>query len=254
MRVLQGLELVEGLACFGLVGEFGGVLPAGGVALGVELDDGAVAAAEDDEVRVEEAVEALGLGGKPGDLAADGDEGFVAEEGAGTVAGAVEEGLLREREEAGGGVELLRDDAAAVREEGLREVVDEGVDVEGELGGAVGEACEEGVRGEVFGVDGKVFDGVGEAGEAEGVLGEVGGVGLVGWEAVEGVALGELHGVAGEREEGVVDAPGMLRHLQPVRGEGGGEGAGEGDAGVGGPGAGSAEAAGLGGAVACSRW
>ncbi len=100
--VEEGAELGHAAFGFGAAWGFVGGVPARGFALLGELDDDAVAAAEDVEVVEDEAVVDFGLGEEPADLAADGGEGVVAEEGAGAVAGAVEEDALRQ------GAELLR--------------------------------------------------------------------------------------------------------------------------------------------------
>ncbi len=148
---VEGLEAADALFGFAAVGLLAGLLPAGGFALLAELDDDAVAAAEDVEVLVDEAVVALGLRGEPGDLAADGGERGVGEELAGAESGAVEDGALGELGEVGGGGESTGFELAAGKEEVFGELVDEVGDVEHELGVAAGVAGGErvGAGGEV---------------------------------------------------------------------------------------------------------
>ena len=74
-------------------------------------------------------------------------------------------------------------------------------------------------------------------------------LGLVGVGVGEGVAIGELDGVAGQAEETLVVVPGGAGHLLPLGGKAGAGVFREGDAGVRGPGAGGAEGARLGRAV-----
>ena len=102
----------------GAVGSFVGIVVAFHFAVrAAVLDDNAVAAAEDDHVVVDKTVVDFGLRDEPGDLAADGDDGFVFPECASAVAGGVDDDLLREAGEVRGLEEFGVLDFAAFDEE-----------------------------------------------------------------------------------------------------------------------------------------
>ena len=182
---------------------------------------------------------------EPADLAAHGGNGVVAEEGAGSVAGAVDDGPLGQRGEVGGVVELLRENFAAGDEEVVGEAVGVVRDVEHELRVATGKAGGEGMGAgrEVERARHDVLDAVVVVCEADRIVVDAALVVLLGGDVGQDVAVGELDGCTGDAEVALVRTPGGAGHLLPERGEVGASRFCEGDAGVGRPGAGGAEAA-----------
>ena len=249
--VIEGLNAADVLCGGGAIGRFVGIVVAGEVALGVGLDDDAVGAGIDDEIVVEDAVREFGLGEKPSDLAAYRHEGAVAKEGAGGVAGAVEEDGFRERGEIGGGVELAGDQAATGALEVLGELVRVTGDVEAELGTASSPPGRKGVGAgrEVLGNGVYVLEVWGEPGEVQRVsVAELPLVGI-GVKVREVEAVDTINGRVGLAEKGLVVEPGGSGHLLPLGGKGRWHRVREGDAGVRGEGAGCAEGTGVAGPV-----